>query len=219
MAREFFCCFHSYRKKCEKLSDQEVGRLFRALMQYSETGERQELTGRESIAFDFIAEDIDSSRKAYEARCEQNRKNVLQRHTGVNDGIRTSTKSTKQKKETKSESETKPENTPPLPPSLGGCGAELNAVFTDWLAYKGERRQGYKPTGLRTLISRIETAARQHGERAVADLIRDCIANGWQGIAWDKLNTGGSAGGRPVNDRNRIRAPEEYKQGGNFFDD
>ena len=62
MAIEYFCCYHSYRKKCEKLTDQELGRLFRALLTYSETGERQELAGRESIAFDFIADDIDQNR-------------------------------------------------------------------------------------------------------------------------------------------------------------
>ena len=62
MAIEYFCCYHSYRKKCEKLTDQELGRLFRSLLIYSETGERQELAGRESIAFDFIADDIDRNR-------------------------------------------------------------------------------------------------------------------------------------------------------------
>ena len=75
MAREFFKCFHNYRKKIEKLSDQEVGRLFRALMEYSEHGTAPELTGRESIAFDFIAEDIARDRAAYEQKCLTNAEN------------------------------------------------------------------------------------------------------------------------------------------------
>lgn len=75
MAIEYFCCYHSYRKKCEKLTDQELGRLFRSLMIYSETGERQELAGRESIAFDFIADDIDRAKKAYDEKCRKNREN------------------------------------------------------------------------------------------------------------------------------------------------
>ena len=75
MAIEYFCCYHSYRKKCEKLTDQELGRLFRSLLIYSETGERQELAGRESIAFDFIADDIDRAKAAYEERCRKNREN------------------------------------------------------------------------------------------------------------------------------------------------
>lgn len=75
MAMEYFCCYHSYRSKTAKLSDQELGRLFRSLMQYSETGERPEIEGRESIAFDFIADDIDRTKANYIARCETNRRN------------------------------------------------------------------------------------------------------------------------------------------------
>jgi hypothetical protein len=75
MAREYFKCFHSYREKCKKLSDQELGRLFRALMEYSESGTVPELTGRESIAFDFIADEIDRDKSAYSETCRKNREN------------------------------------------------------------------------------------------------------------------------------------------------
>lgn len=83
MQLEYFPCYHSYFKKCEKLTDQELGRLFRALMTYSETGERQELAGRESIAFDFIADDIDRAKENYADRCERNRKNVSKRYDRI----------------------------------------------------------------------------------------------------------------------------------------
>lgn len=75
MAIEYFCCYHSYLKKCEKLTDQELGRLFRALLLYSMTGERTELAGRESIAFDFIAEDIDKAKVNYVEKCRKNTEN------------------------------------------------------------------------------------------------------------------------------------------------
>ena len=80
MARDYFPCYHSYFKKCEKLTDQELGRLFRALLKYSTTGERQELAGRESIAFDFIADDIDRAKDNYADQCEKNRKNIQKRY-------------------------------------------------------------------------------------------------------------------------------------------
>lgn len=95
MAMEYFCCYHSYARKLAKLSDQEVGRLFRALLKYSETGEAQELTGRESVAFDFIADDIDRAKENYEAKCKQNRENRLS--TTVNGRKRTSTSDYKNK--------------------------------------------------------------------------------------------------------------------------
>lgn len=75
MAMEYFCCYHSYTRKLAKLSDQEVGRLFRALLDYSARGEAPELAGRESVAFDFIADDIDRARAVYEERCRTNAAN------------------------------------------------------------------------------------------------------------------------------------------------
>lgn len=100
MGREFFKCFHDYRKKCEKLSDQEVGRLFRALMEYSEHGTAPELTGRESIAFDFIAEDIARDRAAYEQKCKVNAEN------GAKGGKRTQANGSERKRDEAKSSET-----------------------------------------------------------------------------------------------------------------
>ena len=77
MAMTGFICQDEYLAKCAKLSDQEVGRLFRALKKYHATGIEPELAGRESIAFDFIREDIDKAEKAYAAKCEKNRQNRL----------------------------------------------------------------------------------------------------------------------------------------------
>ena len=75
MAMEYFCCFHAYRKKLESLSDSEKGRLWDALMIYSETGERAKLNGREAIAFDFIAADIDTAKEKYTQKCRTNKQN------------------------------------------------------------------------------------------------------------------------------------------------
>lgn len=83
MALEYFPWYNSYFKKCEKLTDQELGRLVRALSMYSVTGERQELAGRESIAFDFIADDIDRAREAYEEKCSKNKKNIEKRYDRI----------------------------------------------------------------------------------------------------------------------------------------
>jgi len=176
MAREYFPCKYEYRKKIAKLSDQEVGRLFRALLKYGETGETEELTGRESVAFDFIADDIDRAKKAYEETCERNRANGIGRMRPVATG---SDRPPNKKK-------IKENNSPPLPPSLGGSPG-LQAVFEDWLAYKQERREAYKPTGLKSLVTQVQNAARQYGEQAVADLIRTSMASNWAGIAFDRL--------------------------------
>lgn len=66
---------------------------------------------------------------------------------------------------------------------------DLEAAVKDWVRYKIEKRQGYKETGLRNLLSQIRNKAEEHGESKVIALIRECMSNNWQGIIWDKFRT------------------------------
>lgn len=83
MAREYFCAYHSYLQQCKGLSDGELGRLFRALLQYSATGAAPEFNGRESVAFDFMAANIDRDAETYEMACNRNRENALKRYDRI----------------------------------------------------------------------------------------------------------------------------------------
>lgn len=75
---------------------------------------------------------------------------------------------------------------PPSPPAVN-FGPELSDAFNGWLEYKREKRQAYKPKGLQALVTQIEKQAAVYGESAVANLIIECMSNGWQGIIWDRL--------------------------------
>ena len=90
-----FFCQDEYLAKTAKLTDEEVGRLFRALMDYHANGTVADLDGRESIAFDFIREDIDKSEEAYANKCRQasenRRKGLNHKTTDDNDSQRPST--------------------------------------------------------------------------------------------------------------------------------
>jgi len=80
------------------------------------------------------------------------------------------------------------ESITPLPPNASERFSEtLLPVLEEWLAYKHERREDYKPTGLRNMLSEIENRVSQHGDEAVAKLIRLCMANNWKGIIWDRI--------------------------------
>ena len=102
---EYFCWFNAYRKKTENLSDQEVGRLIRALSTYNETGEIVELKGREGIAFDFIKADIDAATERYNKKCDTNRKNRTS--TTDNDRQRPITTVTKTKNKNQKQNDAK----------------------------------------------------------------------------------------------------------------
>jgi len=140
MGLEYWPCYHSYRKKCEKLTDQELGRLVRSLMIFSETGERQELAGRESIAFDFIADDIARAKENYESRCEANRENgkkakrtvanATERMPSVANGSETSQSKSESESKDKSESEYLK---PPVPARAREENPEIGKVMRFYL--------------------------------------------------------------------------------------
>lgn len=72
------------------------------------------------------------------------------------------------------------------------CG-ELRDAVEEWLAYKAEKRQPYKPTGLKSLVTQIEHKAREYGAAAVAAVIRESMSSNYQGIVFDRLGRGKAA--------------------------
>ena len=64
----------------------------------------------------------------------------------------------------------------------------MQETLREWLKYKAERRESYKPTGLKKLIAEVKGKLSLYQETAVISLIDECMANGWRGIIWDKLN-------------------------------
>ena len=66
-------------------------------------------------------------------------------------------------------------------------GPYLSDAVRDWINYKKERRETYKPVGLRNLLSQVEHQANEHGKQAVIDVIRLSMSNGWKGIIWDRI--------------------------------
>lgn len=79
MARAYFCAYHSYLKAMQSLTDEECGRLFRALLIYSEESAAAQLPGPERYIFDALADQIDRDRIKYRQVCEKNRENAKKR--------------------------------------------------------------------------------------------------------------------------------------------
>ena len=71
-----FLIYLDYKEQFELLSDEELGRLLRAIMLYEETGEITELSGMLKMAFSFIKTQLDKDRQKYEDKCEKNRENA-----------------------------------------------------------------------------------------------------------------------------------------------
>ena len=57
----------------------------------------------------------------------------------------------------------------------------------EWLEYKEERKEKYKETGLKSLLTEIENNIEVYGIDNIIELINTCMANNYKGIIFDKL--------------------------------
>ena len=196
MALESFNAYHSYLDAMEPLNDAERGRLFTACLIYSKTGEAPELRGNERFVFPGMRAQIDRDIAKYRKKCEKNRANG-EKANGT-DGGRTVPNGTqegrtppKDKDKDKDKDNTgdicAPARATPAEPDIPFVG-ELRDAVEDWLSYKRERREAYKPTGLKSLMTQITNAAAEYGDTAVAGVIRDSMGSGYKGIMFDRLH-------------------------------
>ena len=77
MAKNSFVIYHNYRDTLEDLTDEQVGKLFRAIFDYEIDKKEPNFNGELKIAFRFIKKDLDLNSDKYESICERNRMNGL----------------------------------------------------------------------------------------------------------------------------------------------
>lgn len=88
---------------------------------------------------------------------------------------------------------------------------ELKAKLKEWLEYKNERKEKYKTTGLKNLISTIKMKLKDYTESEVIDTINLSMSNGWKGLIWSK--------GKKVGQANRYinTAQKEFQDLDRFY--
>lgn len=94
-AKDSFIVFYEWEENLEKLSDQQMGQVFRAIFAYEKRGERY--NGPDfavDMAMNFIYGVIDRNREKYDAICERNRRNGIK--GGAPTGNHNATKQPKQ---------------------------------------------------------------------------------------------------------------------------
>jgi hypothetical protein len=64
---------------------------------------------------------------------------------------------------------------------------KLKASIEQWLKYKSERREGYKETGFKKLLSEIENNVKAYGVDAVISVIDKSIARNYKGIIFEMI--------------------------------
>lgn len=192
--KEYVKLWLSYRSYFEAYSAAEVGRLVLAAMDYRESGAEPEFSGSERFIWPAIRRDIDESVAAQKAisasRSEAGKQGGRPESEKANASPESNEKQKKQmlsdesKKSYGQRKRTKEKDMDsilsPLPPAL-------RESVEKWVAYKGERREEYKPVGLQSLVTQITKAAEEYGEEAMIDVITRSMAANYKGIVFDWL--------------------------------
>ncbi len=77
--KKSFVLYHDYFEHVALLSDEEAGKLFKAVLEYVNTGIMPELRGASFMAFSFISSQLKRDLDKYEEKCRKNREIALER--------------------------------------------------------------------------------------------------------------------------------------------
>lgn len=78
----YFRFRYKWQRRIERLTDAEAGRLIKAMLYYSMTGEEVDLPGKESGTWDSVIDDLDEDRKDAAGTSETNRISAMKRWHG-----------------------------------------------------------------------------------------------------------------------------------------
>lgn len=184
----FFQSISRIKKKADRCD------AYDAICGYALTGELPNLDSiaeSAAIVFDLSKPNLDASRRKAESGKAGGKRKQAESKPEANRKQEETVREKEKEKEKELEKE-KESYSPPTPsPGETGFGKELQSALDEWLAYKRERREPYRQTGLQSLVSEIRNNAARYGETAVAELIRYCMACNWRGIIFDRLKKSG----------------------------
>lgn len=75
MDKKSFLIYLDYEEQFNLLTDEQIGQLMRAIMEYEKTGNEPVLDGMLKMAFSFIKTQLDRDREKYNKKCEKNKQN------------------------------------------------------------------------------------------------------------------------------------------------
>ncbi len=68
-----------------------------------------------------------------------------------------------------------------------GVPPALTEQVSQWIANKDARRETLTENEFKSFVSTVNANAARYGVKAVSDLIKDTMSNGYKGIPWDRL--------------------------------
>lgn len=90
-------------------------------------------------------------------------------------------------------------------PDLSEFSPELQETINDWLTYKEERKESYKPKGLQAWLGQVRNHSKSYEDKHIIAVIEKTMSCQYKGVVWDWLND------KPRRPRNVAPEPEPEK--------
>jgi len=201
MEKKGFQLYYDYRGMCDALTDEQAGQLLKAIFAH-EAGEQPELDGALKGIYILLANQLDRDSEKYIKKCDKNKENAQKRwvdNTNVCERIpphanvcETVPKHADTDTDTDTDTDIKTQGAHTRTGDVfsgRSFSPKMQDKITEWLKYKTEKRDTYKPTGLTAFLSQVENQLKKHTEDDVCALIDECMAANWKGIIWDKIKS------------------------------
>ena len=215
--KESFVFYRGFREAINALPQEYQLKTLQYLMDYAFDGTEPEENGVEKALFLSFKPQIDASQKRYQTVVANGQKggrpkkeNKQEENKQEESKNNQNTKNQNQQKKNTNlnyndnvnDNDNINENEKNNPPNPIGDSLQKQLktirdsfVFTealhnkvnDWLDYKKEKHQPYKPKGLQSLLSQIQQQYFQYGEQSVISIINLSMANNYEGILWAKI--------------------------------
>jgi hypothetical protein len=178
--RKSFILYKDSFDYLKELSDEDFGRLFKAIFKYTITGESMHKLDPLYLAFAPVKSTIDRDTEKYKTQSETNKLN------GSKGGKRRQANATKRKRNQafQADSDSDSVNDSGIDNEIvSKIKPSLLPTFFSWLEFrKGKKKPLDNPKTIQSLVDRFTNEP----EQKVIWVINTSIENDWQGLFWDK---------------------------------
>ena len=209
MDNNSFVFYRSFAEAIVKLDPEECKACLIALCSYALDGEENTSTPTAEMFLTLVKPQIDANEQRREAgrrggKATQKQGEASAKQTKAN--AKQSEANTKQTKANAKQSEANANanvnvnanvKNPPTPFTVEeatsdalqtlGVVREVADKLSEWITSRREQGSPITETGLKSLVSIAKAKTAEHGAGKVVQLITECMASGYKGITWDRL--------------------------------
>ena len=209
MDNNSFVFYRSFAEAIVKLDPEECKACLIALCSYALDGEENASTPTAEMFLTLVKPQIDANEQRREAGRRGGKATQKQTEASVKQtkaSVKQNEANTKQTEANTKQSEANANanvnvnanvKNPPTPFTVEeatsdalqtlGVVREVADKLSEWITSRREQGSPITETGLKSLVSIAKAKTKEHGAGKVAQLITECMASGYKGITWDRL--------------------------------